>query len=208
MSGADLLHRRALVALERSARAERDGRSADALEQALAARKADPTLTAAAVRAAALLHRAGKARRATAILSDAWEAAPHPDLIAALLALAPMETPLERVKRIEKLVRLNPDAAAGHAALAEAALAARLWGQARTHLDRAVDLRPGPGLFILLARLEREERQDESAAQAWLSRVPTAPAEPAWTCRACGKPTDSWAMQCPSCRAVDSLTWA
>ncbi len=208
MGGADLLHRQALAALERSFQAERAGEApAVALDHALAAHRADPMLVAASVRAAALLHRAGKARKAVAVLSGTWEANPHPDLVEALVALAPMEPAIDRVKRVEKLVRLVPDSGIGHAALAEAALAAKLWGQARTHLEQAIAVRPSAGLFILMARLEREERSDEKAAQDWLMKAATAPAEAAWTCRACARPADGWAALCPSCGAVDSLDW-
>ncbi|OAN50412.1 heme biosynthesis protein HemY [Magnetospirillum moscoviense] len=207
LSGADLLHRQALVALARADQAERDGNAAAALDFAQAAHRADPILVPAAVKAAAALHRAGKTRKAESVLAATWEALAHPELIEAALTLAPMESPLDRVKRVEKLVRLNPDSACGHAALAEVALAAKLWGQARTHLEKAVELRPSAGLYILLARLEREEKGDETAARDWLVKAAGAGAEPAWTCQVCAKPADSWAIACPACGAVDSLVW-
>ena len=125
----------------------------------------------------------------------------------AWLALAPAETPLQRLKRLDKLVKTNPDSPDGHIVLAETALAAKLWGVARTHLDRAAELRPSAGLYVLYARLEREERGDERAATQWMAKSAAAPAEPAWTCGTCAKPTDRWATLCPHCGAVDSLEW-
>ncbi len=204
LTGGDLARFRALALLERS-RGETD--TLPAMKLALAAHKADPGLVAAAVRAAELLHRLAKPRKAIAIITATWRISPHPDLVDALIALAPAETPLMRVKRIEKLVRANPAAPDGHIALAEAALAAKLWGQARTHLEQALDQRPTQGLYGLLARLEREEKQDEAAAQDWLAKAVGAPAEPAWTCTACGKATGHWAVTCPNCGRVDSLEW-
>lgn len=207
LGGADLLHRQALVALQRAELAQADGQDQVALDFALAAHKADPILVAAAVKAAQLLHQTGKTKKADAILSNTWEAAPHPDLIAAAEAIHGQDSAIDRVKRVEKLVRLNPQSACGHAALAEAALAAKLWGQARTHLEKAVEIRPSAGLFILLARLEREEKNDETAAQDWLMKAASAPPEPAWTCQACAKPADRWTASCPACGTVDSLIW-
>jgi len=204
LSGGDLARFRALALLERS-RVEAEPLAA--MKLAMAAHKADPGMVPATVRAAELLHRLAKHRKAAAIISTTWRIAPHPALVDALYALAPAETPLQKVKRVEKLVRANPTAPDGHVALAEAALAAKLWGQARTHLEQALDQRPSQGLYVLLARLEREERKDEAAAQAWLAKSVTAPAEPAWTCAACGKATDHWAVTCPSCGQVDSLEW-
>ncbi|CAA7616387.1 heme biosynthesis protein HemY [Magnetospirillum sp. UT-4] len=207
LSGADLLHYRALALHERSVLAEAEGRADEALAAAVKAHQADPMLVAAAVRAARLLHRAGKERKAAQAIITTWQAAPHPALVEAMVALAPAETPLQRVKRIDRLVKANPDAVDGHVALAEAALAARLWGQARTHLALAVEKRPTAGTYVLLARLEREEGRDEAAAQAWLGHVAGAPPEPAWLCSACGKGTDGWAVSCPHCHALDSLDW-
>lgn len=203
----DVRRRQALVHLERSYQAERDQDPVAALNLALKAHKEDYTLIEAAVRAARLLHRAGKERKAAAVITTTWQVAPHPVLVEASIALAPAETALQRVKRLEKLVKANPDAADGHIALAEAALAGKLWGQARTHLQRAAELRPSGAVFILLARLEREECQDEAAAQAWLGQAVGAPAEPAWVCSACGKPADVWSSLCPACGAVDALVW-
>lgn len=204
LSAGTLARFRALVLLER-ARAE--GQPLQALRAALDAHKADPGLGAAAVQAATLLHRADKPRKAASVLLDTWRIAPHPDLVESWLALAPAETPLQRLKRLDKLVKTNPDAPDGHIALAETALAAKLWGVARTHLERALEQRPSTGLYVLLARLEREERGDERAATAWMAKTATAPAELAWTCATCGKPTDRWASTCPHCGAVDSLEW-
>lgn len=207
MRGAVLLHRRAVVGLERSAAAEAAGEAAIALELALKAHHDDIGLVAATVRAAGLLHRAGRVRKAQSVIVSTWKVAPHPSLVEALTALAPQETVLDRVRRLERLVRANPDAADGHVALAEAALAAKLWGQARTHLNIAMDQRPNGGVLVLLARLEREEGGDDQAARGWLAQLPAAPAEPAWVCGQCGRPADSWAALCPHCRAVDSLEW-
>lgn len=207
MPAEDLRRRQAVVLVERAGQAERDHQPDTALALALKAHQADFTLVEAALGAAKQLHRAGKARKAAAVLTTTWQVAPHPALVEANIALAPAETPLQRVKRLDKLVRANPDAADGHIALAEAALAAKLWGQARNHLEQAAKLRPSGAVFILLARLEHEERHDEPAAQAWLERAATAPGEPAWYCVACGKPEDAWTSTCPACGAVDSLQW-
>ena len=204
LSGGTLARFRALALMER---ARQEGTPTLALNAAREAHKADPGLIAAAVLAANLLHRADKPRKAAAAILATWRIAPHPDLVEAWLALAPAETPLQRAKRLDKLVKANPDAPDGHIALAETALAAKLWGLARTHLERALEQRPTTGLYVLLARLEREERGDERAAAEWMAKSAGAPPEPAWTCNTCGKPTDRWAALCPQCGAVDSLDW-
>jgi HemY protein len=207
LSGADLLRRRALALTGRAAAAERDGDAAAAARLALEATRADPMFVPAAAAAAGLLHRQGRQRKAAAVVEAAWRCAPHPALVEAWIGLAPAETPLMRVKRMERLVRANPDSADGHLGLARAALAARLWGLARTHLESAVKLRASEAAFTLLARLEREERQDEAAAATWTARAASAPADPVWLCGACAGAAAAWSAACPACGAIDTLAW-
>lgn len=208
LPAADIRHRHALVLNQRAEGADGAGDTLLAARLALEAHKADPAFAAATVRAAALLARLGKIRKATATLEAGWRVAPHPALVEAWQALAPAERPLERVKRLTRLVRANPDAAEGHVALGEAALAAKLWGQARTHLETAARLAPSAGVYVLLARLEREEGRDEAKATAWIAKVADAPAEPSWVCGACGAHADVWTVACPSCGAIDTIGWS
>jgi len=205
LAGDALNRRRALVLNERARAAEQAGDAAEGSRLALAATQADAALTDAACRAARLLHRQGKVRKAAATLEAAWRAAPHPALAAAWRALAPAEPPLEQVKRLERLVRANPDAADGHLALAEAALDAKLWGQARTHLDLVAATRPTARATALLARLERDEKGDLAAAAAWGAKP--AADDAVWHCAACGARPAEWSAACPSCGAIDTLAW-
>jgi HemY protein len=203
LSGAALLHRQALALLER-ARAATDAK--EALDLAVKAHRADPVLVPATVEAARRLAAAGKLRKAQAAIETTWEAAPHPDLAETWAGLEGGD-PLQRVKRLEKLVKTTPDAAEGHLALARSALDAKLWGIARSHLERAESLSPSVAVYDLLARLERGERKDEAAAKDWEAKGSTAPADAAWVCRACGKAAPAWSPTCPACGSVDALEW-
>ncbi|WP_242442988.1 tetratricopeptide repeat protein [Magnetospirillum sp. 15-1] len=112
------------------------------------------------------------------------------------------------MKRVQELVQANPASPDGHVALAEASLAAQLWGQARTHLQKALEQRPTRAVFQLLARVEREERKDEAAANVWLMRAGTdSIPEPSWTCGGCGHHTPDFAVCCPACGAPGRLEW-
>jgi len=205
LSGPALSRRRALALNERARLAEAAGDAVEGARLAETALKAEAGLTDAASRAARLFHRQGKARKAAAVIEAAWRVAPHPELVAAWNDLAPAEPALERVKRLEKLVRANADAVDGHLGLAEAALAAKLWGQARRHLEIAVEARPSRAAHLLLARLEREEKGDTAAAEAWIAK--SALADAAWECGGCGDRPAAWSAACPSCGAIDALVW-
>ncbi len=212
MTADELRRRQALVFNERAGLAEAAGDAAEGAGLAMKAHAADPTLVAAACRAAKLLHRMGKDSKAAAIIETTWRMTAHPALVTAWHDLAPAETALMRVKRLERLVRAEPDAPAGHMALAEAALDAQLWGTARAHLEAAVTLASPAGaanavVYRLLARLERQEKGDAVAEAAWLAKAATAPADPIWTCQACTARTEAWTVSCPSCGGIDTLVW-
>lgn len=207
LPAAELARRRALVLLARAEAAQAVGDTAAALALALDARDIQPDLIPAVALAAGLYRQAGKDRKAAALLRSAFRATPHPELVTQWAALGGTDTPLERVKRMQRLVETNPASPDGHLALADAALDAKLWGQARTHLDKARTQRPSPRVFARLARLERDEKHDEAAALAWLAQAATSGADPAWICRPCGHAAPVFSVCCPACAAPGRMEW-
>ena len=205
LSGVDVQHRQALVLYQRALGSAGD--VAEAAKLAYQAHKMDPTFVPAAVAAAEAFHRLGNERKARAVIEATWKCASHPDLVTATIALAPAETSLMRVKRLERLVSVNSAAPEGRVALAKAALDSRLWGLARTHLEKAVLAQPYAEAYALLARLERDERHNEGDALAWEAKAATAPAAPVWRCEACGNQAEVWSASCPACGVVDGVVW-
>lgn len=198
---------RATLLIERSFEAERRGRADSALSHAQAANDLTPGFVPAAARVARLLAAAGKLRPAAKAVERAWRINPHPDLADAYRDVLANYDPLTRVKLTDKLRVAAPNSAESHIALAQVSLAVQLWGEARTHLNKALELQPSRRLYRLLAELEREERQDEEAARAWLAQAAAAPADPSWTCTACNAVSPTWGGLCGHCGAFDSLEW-
>ncbi|MDE1903481.1 MAG: heme biosynthesis protein HemY [Alphaproteobacteria bacterium] len=203
-------HHRAAILYERGQAAQAAGRSGEALKLAGQAHHADPGFTPATVWYANLLAAGGSARRARKAIETGWQTAPHPMLTAAYGALYADETPLARIKRFERLHGLKPDHVEGRVALAEAAIKARLWGEARRHLTEAgIDRADAPPrLYRLMASLEEAEHADGSQARPWLERATRAASpDPAYACNACGFETATWTPLCPRCRSFDQLVW-
>ena len=109
----------------------------------------------------------GKAKKASAELERAWTVNPHPLILTAYLQIAPAEAPLVRARRIEKLVAGHPDHPESRLALAEVALAAELWGQARSRLDPLLDKSTVPPVraraAALMARVDLGDGGDTKA---------------------------------------------
>lgn len=198
---------RAAVLVERSRLAERDGEIEAALSFARDAHQLGPDLVPAAAQQARLLGRQGKTRRAQRLLEKVWPRHPHPEIAAAYGALFENEDPLQRVKRYQRLLSFRPDHAEGHVALAEAALEASLWGEARAHLGQAADRALTPRVCRLLADLEEAEHHNIDESRHWLGRAATAEPDPAWVCDSCGSVADAWAARCSNCGGFDTMAW-
>jgi HemY protein len=207
-------HHRAVLLHEKSRAAEAQGDQREALQHAAKAHALDPAFTPATLRYASLLSVSGRKRPALKALENGWRAAPHPAIAEAYGALLAEEAPLARVKHFERLAAQNPGHPESHIAQAEAARAARLWGEARRHLEAAgassaADAPPPtPRLCRMMAELEEAQHQDQAAARAWLARAAaTSALDPTYVCAACGAESPGWAPLCPACRAFASLRW-
>ncbi|MBL8700687.1 MAG: heme biosynthesis protein HemY [Alphaproteobacteria bacterium] len=201
----------AAVALERVRQAAAEQRGADALAEAEHAWKADPDHPAVAAALAERYIVAGKSRAAARILEQAWSRQPQVDLVDLYLRAKGAQAPLQRVKAIEHLAGLAPRHVDSSLALARANLEAKLWGEARRHVQRAIELAGGTAtvrMARLMARIEDEEKGDQLAARVWLGRAAEAPADPAWTCGACGAVHARWQAICGHCGAFDRIEWS
>jgi HemY protein len=177
--------RRAVVALESALAARDAGDTSKALKQARAAHKRAPDLAPAAALLGELLVAANQKREARRTLEKAWPAAPHPTLVRAYGASLPESDGIERLKQLGKLVAGAANHPESRLALAEAALDARLWGEARRHLSGLLAT-PGERTCRLMARLEEAEHDDAGAVRGWLLRSAEAARDPTWLCRSCG----------------------
>ena len=207
-------HHRTVLLHERSRAAEAEGAQPQALQLAAKAHGAELGFAPGAVHYAALLRVGGRTKHAARALEASWRVAPHPDIAAAWAVLFAKETPVERVKETDRLAAANPDHAESRLAQARAALDARLWGEARRHLE-ALGAKLGEGAAPLsprvcrmMAELEEAQHENMPAARAWLGRAATTTAlDPAWLCGACGAENAAWSAVCPHCRAFASLAW-
>jgi HemY protein len=200
---ADLARRRAIVIYEQAL--ARPGSDGDRLLRR--ARDADRAFLPASLRLAEREIANGRSRQAARILEDSWRVLPTADTAALYLQAIDEPDKLKRVKRIEKLAALYPDHAESHLAIARAAMAAELWGQARAHLAKAVEAAPTVSAFRLLAELEEAEHGDSEKARYWLARAADARDDPGWVCERCGTGAADWQALCGHCGAFDSLQW-
>jgi len=206
----DAERRRAVIAFELAREAEAAGDGAGALKQLKTACDLAPDLIPAV---AALVRRFtadGQHRKAVALVEKTWTRTPHPDLLDPYWDARKAPDGIARVKASEKLAQINPDHIESHIALARAALAAELWGEARKHLQAAgagSGLEPQARICRMMAELEERENGDLTKAREWLVRAGSAPGDEKWVCSDCGNAVDVWTAHCGNCNAFDSYAW-
>src|SRR4029077_4839479 len=114
------------------------------------------------------------------------------------------EAARDRLKRIEAAAKRVPGHIEAALAGARAALDARGFGKERG--ERAPYLgRPSRRVCLLMAKLERAERNDEGRAREWTARALNAPPEPHWT--ADGYVSDRWLLVSPVSGRIDAFEW-
>jgi len=197
---------RAALRVAASRTAAANGEKDASLQAAEQAARQAPDWLPAQINLAEALAATDHNRAATRTIERTWKQHPHPQLAQILRHQA--ANPLDAYKQIERLARSNETAVESRIALAEAALAADIWGEARRHLTASVnDGSATQSVYKMLARLERGEHGDERAAAAWLSKASDAPRDPEWLCHKCGAAHTTWQPTCGSCGSFDSLEW-
>jgi HemY protein len=196
--------RQRAVLLTAQALAVEDSDRDAAKEFALEANKLAPDLVPAAALAGRLLAEGGHLRKANRIIDSAWRANPHPELAQAYAELRSGESARDKLKRIEAGARRVPGHIEGALAVARAALDAQEFAKARSELSPYLD-RPTRRVCVLMAKLERSERNDEGRAREWMARALNAPPDPQWTADGCV--SDRWLPVSPVSGRIDAFVW-
>lgn len=215
LPAAEVGRKRAVLLTERAQAARAGGDRETARKLAKEAHKLSPELVPATALLAELLVESGSGREAMRLLERSWAAAPHPDLVAIYKRARAGKKPgaddgIGTLQSLERLVAGAADDPESRLALAEAALQAKLWGEARRYVADSVGADgalPGERACHLMARLEEAEHGDGVKAREWWLKAGEAPADPAWVCGNCGAVAQGWAARCGACHSFDSLAW-
>lgn len=198
----------AAVLLAEAKVALRDSAPKQALECAEKARKLMPDWAPVALILVEALIVTGHQRTALRTIERAWTVTQNPQLLP-LACWALQDTkPIDKYKFIERVTRSTRDTTASLMALADAALKASLWGEARRFLMALVNRGEATqSTYQQLARLEQRERSDERTAALWTARAVLALPDAQWLCQSCGAAHQDWDAACPTCGAFNRMAW-
>ncbi len=198
-------HRAALL-VAASQQAARGGQNDKALQSAEQAAKQASDWLPAIINLAQAQMTSGHRRAAHRTIEKHWPRMAH-------LQLAEIwhngeSDPTEACKQIEKLCRDSEEKPVSRLAMAEAAFAADIWGEARRNLMALISRNEATqSVYRLMAKLERRETGDEQAAVQWMTRAADALPDPVWLCQSCGGGHKEWQALCAHCGNFDTLEW-
>jgi HemY protein len=196
--------RQRAVLLTAQALSLRDVNARAATELAEEAARLCPGLAPAAALAGRLLAEAGDRRKAVRILEAGWRESPHPDIANAYADVVPGASARERLLRVRVLARLAQPHPESALALANAALEAHEFAEARASLAPLVAA-PTRRVATLMARIEAAEHGDTGLAREWMARAVHAAHDPAWT--ADGVIAERWLPVSPVTGRLDAFEW-
>ena len=199
--------REAVLALSQAEGVLNDGNDIEAGEAAIEANRLSPDLIPAAVMAARSYIEQDKKRYAVRVLKKAWDVQPHPELASAFAEIEPDETPEQRIKRFEKLVKATTDHPETKMLKAELFIAAEDFPSARRALGDLVETAPDARSLTIMAAIERGEGGSDAVVRGWLARALSAPRGPQWVCEACNHIHAEWEPVCANCTSFDTLSW-
>ena len=185
------------------------GEDSSALKLFKEAYRLDQSFVPSAQRLAEFYRARGKNRAAQTVIEKTWALNPHPDLIKLWDTLIPRtkkDSSTERLRWFEKLASSRPDSEESHLTMAQVALDAQLWGQAREYLQKAEDIALSARLYKLYATLEDQSGHSADAYE-WQEKAATAPPEKKWVCKQTGMTYEKWSPVAHPHGTFNSIIW-
>lgn len=180
-------------------------RATQDLSPARAAFKLTPSFVPAVLQYTKLLQQNNMNRRALNILEKGWKQNPAPQIADEILNMTKPLKPATRLRKVERIFAHHRDNATSHLMLARAALQGEIWGVARHHLEKSVELYPTAQAYEIFAKLELKELNDNQQAKKWLDKKATATDITGWACTTCHFTAQEWHPTCPSCHSFNSF---
>ena len=203
------VHKRrdAVLALSEAADTIETDKKIDAQVTAIEANRMSPDLVPAAVLVAKEYLADTKKKNAIKVIKKAWEAQPHPDLVAVYLEIYEGESSEDREKGFKLLAKMNPKHVETKIMMAEMYLQAEDFPNARRSLGDSYETSPNVRTLTIIAAIEKGEGADDSVIRKWLTKALSAPRGPQWVCENCSTVHSVWRPTCFNCNALDTLTW-
>ncbi|HPF46052.1 MAG: hypothetical protein KDF58_03080 [Alphaproteobacteria bacterium] len=184
------------------------GNKAESINLLKTVLKNDPAFSPAATSAARSLIERDDKRSAEKILSAIWKVAPTWEIAELIADLYPTESSNEAFRRVRKITDSAPDFVESQHLLAQVAISAKQWPDARKALEKVINSsKASQRTFLLMAQLEQKQKNDQKAADVWKEKSDRANQDNHWSCTSCQKKTAHYLPICPACNEFDTIKW-
>jgi HemY protein len=187
-----------------------NGLRQQAMQKFRAAQKMDPYFVPAVLLIARMMQQDGQRRAAAKMVEKTWAKMDHPALAKLWPELADtlkINDALMRLKWMERLVKARPESPEANLAMAQAAMEASLWGEARNHIEKAELVSPDSRVYKLRAEVEKRSVHDDAEAVFWLEKAEQAPEPRAWVCRETGRIYPEWHPIAEPHGSFNTIVW-
>ncbi len=182
------------------------GKKNEAQALTKSALKNDAKFAPAAILSARLYLEQGDQKSAEKILNAIWKRSPNSEIADMLIDLYPLESAREIYRRVKTASEKAAESTERQHLLARAAIDVGNWPEARHALDLNIASgKPTKTTYQLLAQLEREQKDDNVAAQKYIELSEKLKDDFPWECNACQSVFHRYVPICPTCQEFDSL---
>lgn len=165
----------------------------------------DETFVRAAVSVAGMDIRDGQMKKARRSLQKLWKLSPSWAVYEVYLTLTEGESPIEAVKDVEALIAENRNAAINNLVFADCSLKAKLWGQAKTAVNKYLEIHPDSKRALLIAEKIAIHNQDDKAAETYRNKAASVPCEQPYFCEVCHSLLEKDYTTCPVCHTLGAV---
>ncbi|MCC3861868.1 tetratricopeptide repeat protein [Pseudemcibacter aquimaris] len=192
------------LALEKKAGGKKQ-ECASLLKSAL---KLDPAFSPAALALAKLHLEQNDPNAAEKVIRNIWKKAPNDELAEMLLELYPQESNSEAYRRIKKIADSAPEFVESAHIMAEAAINAEQWPDAKTALNKIIGgPDEAPKTYLLLAKLEEKQKGPGEAAENYKNKSAKLSHKNQWVCTHCDTKHNHYTPLCTSCGEFNNIIW-
>lgn len=192
------------LALEEKAR----GNKTECASLLKAALKSNPAFSPAALALAKLNLEQGDPSATEKVIRQIWQKAPNDELAELILEIQPEESSNETYRRIKKLTESAPDFVESAHLLAETAINAEHWPEARAALNKIIGSKDeAPKSYSLLAKLEEKQKEDSETAEKHQKKAASLSHHNQWVCEHCNTKHKHYVPLCNSCGEFNKISW-
>lgn len=156
--------------------------------------------------AAAILAAKENPKKAEKIYYLSWEENPSFEVYKAYVKLFAKENTLSQYKHVLKLCEANKNAKINPLVIADAAINAQLWSEAKKELNGYLANHPlTTNIASKMAQIEIEANHNMKEAQKWMEKMNGLETTSNYVCEKCGHKTDCWQSSCPVCNQFAGL---